>query len=414
MGSVELAVRRDGVFERLFAVKRLHAQHASDPAVRQMFLDEARIAGMLRHQNVVHVSDVGYDESGPYLVMEYVEGVSLADMVKEHRADGRQIPLSVALDIGRQVARGLQAAHELVGADGQPMKLVHRDVSPQNALIGFDGCARLTDFGIAKAAIRVTKTETGVLKGKYGYMSPEALRFEEATQRSDLFSLGIVLFELISGERLFNESGMAAARRILNEDARPLADVRTDVPPSVSALVDALLAREPDRRPQSARKVGDTLRDAARELDGPAVGEYMVSLYGELRESRRARVRQILASIDTGTHRRAITARPSETPTVGLRPSRKSRQPRGLLLAFALLVAAVVAGIAGMMRLPTSHAPPRTPATPATSHRRAVPVTSPESIPDASISVTPTEPTRMRRRARMLERDQRRPWVMEW
>ncbi|HMR78999.1 MAG TPA: serine/threonine-protein kinase, partial [Polyangiaceae bacterium] len=173
MGRVDLAVRKEGSFERLFAVKRLKAEFATDPEVRGMFLDEARIAGLVRHPNVVSVMDIGEDESGPFLVMQYVEGITVAALISEKSA--QPIPMEVALKIVIHAAEGLHAAHELRGADGTPLQLVHRDVSPQNIMVGFDGVSLVTDFGIAKAMGRTSRTSTGVLKGKLGYLAPEQL-----------------------------------------------------------------------------------------------------------------------------------------------------------------------------------------------------------------------------------------------
>jgi serine/threonine protein kinase len=192
MGQVDLAVRREGNFERLFAIKRLRPELSSDVEVRSMFLDEARIAGLVRHPNVVSIVDVGEDDSGPLAVMEFVDGISVAELLA--KSDVHPLPLDLALRIAREVAEGLHAAHELRSADGAPLELVHRDVSPQNILLGFDGIARVTDFGVAKALGRVSQTSTGVLKGKLGYISPEQLRFEEPDRRADLFALGVVLF----------------------------------------------------------------------------------------------------------------------------------------------------------------------------------------------------------------------------
>ena len=221
MATVDLAVRREGTFLRLHAVKRLHSHLLDDADVRAMFLEEARIAGLLRHPNVVSVTDVGEDAAGPFLVMDYVEGVSVAALIEHTRAQAELVPLDVALRIAIDVARGLHAAHELTAPDGRPLSLVHRDVSPQNVLLGFDGVARVTDFGIAKAMGRSARTSTGILKGKLGYMAPEQLRFSGQDRRSDLFAFGVVLYELLTARRLYpGQRGEETARRILEDRLR--------------------------------------------------------------------------------------------------------------------------------------------------------------------------------------------------
>lgn len=260
MGQVDLAVRREGNFERLFAIKRLRPELSSDAEVRSMFLDETRIAGLVRHPNVVSIVDVGEDESGPLAVMEFVDGISVAELLA--KSDVHPLPLDLALRIALQVAEGLHAAHELHSADGTPLELVHRDVSPQNILLGFDGIARVTDFGVAKALGRISQTSTGVLKGKLGYISPEQLRFEEPDRRADLFALGVVLFELLTGQRLYrSQESMDGPRRILTEAPPDLADYRDDAEPELVALLFELLAKQREARPENAKVV-------ARRIEG--------------------------------------------------------------------------------------------------------------------------------------------------
>lgn len=219
MGRVDVVVRHDGQFRRLYALKRLHTQYRNDEAFRAMFLDEARIAGLLRHPNAVSVLDVGEDDHGPFLVMDYVDGIPLSSILRRVRKGGDHIPVQLIVSIVAQAAHGLHAAHELQNYDGTPLGLVHRDVSPQNILVSFNGIVQMTDFGVAKALGRVTKTQSGVLKGKYGYMSPEQLRFQEIDRRSDVFALGVVLFELLAGRRLYGEGGNTPAPRRIRRGA---------------------------------------------------------------------------------------------------------------------------------------------------------------------------------------------------
>ncbi|MBN8611286.1 MAG: protein kinase [Deltaproteobacteria bacterium] len=268
MGRVDLSSRREGTFERLYAVKHLHAHVREDAEMRAMFLDEARIAGLLRHPNVVSVVDVGEDDEGPFLVMDYVEGVPLTSLVKRSLETETQLPIEVALRIAIDVARGLAAAHDLCDSDGAPLHLVHRDVSPHNVLVGFDGIARVTDFGIAKVLGRQSaQTSTGILKGKLGYMSPEQLRFHAPDRRSDLFSLGVVLYELLAGRRLYRGSeGESAALRILEEPPPDLADARDDAPPALVGLLFALLAKDPADRPSDAHAVEHALEEVLADL----------------------------------------------------------------------------------------------------------------------------------------------------
>ena len=284
MGYVELCCRREGRFIRWAARKRLHAQLRSDPVFRTMFMDEARVAGLVRHPNVVSVSDVGEDGDGPYLIMDYVEGVSLSRLFRQAARDRRQVPLQVAVRICKDAAIGLHAAHEVRAEDGSPLNLVHRDVSPQNVLIGFDGSVRVTDFGIAKALGNANQTTAGVLKGNMGYLSPEQLRFEEPDRRSDLFSLGVTLYELLSGERLYsNKAGFEGTRRILSEPAPDIRAVRPEVPEAAGRAAAGDAVQGDDRTPRDGaggrgppggdpgRPAGDGRLDHGRRLHGPAL-----------------------------------------------------------------------------------------------------------------------------------------------
>ncbi|MFL5308470.1 MAG: serine/threonine-protein kinase [Polyangia bacterium] len=293
MGYVELCCRREGRFIRWAARKRLHAQLRSDPVFRTMFMDEARVAGLVRHPNVVSVSDVGEDADGPYLIMDYVEGVSLSRLFRQAGRDGRQVPLQVAVRICKDAAIGLHAAHEVRAEDGSPLNLVHRDVSPQNVLIGFDGSVRVTDFGIAKALGNASQTTAGVLKGNMGYLSPEQLRFEEPDRRSDLFSLGVTLYELLSGERLYsNKAGFEGTRRILSEPAPDIRAVRPEAPEAVAKLLLEMLSKATTGRPATALEVAARLEGilvALLATEGSmTVADYMERHFSAARDRHRA------------------------------------------------------------------------------------------------------------------------------
>lgn len=266
MGEVEIALRQEGDFRRLYAIKRLLPHLRDDEEVREMFLAEARIAGLIRHSNVVSVLDVGDDERGPFLVMDYIEGVPVSVAIRKHRQIEEPLPLQLVLRIIAEAARGLHAAHELYEPDGTPRPIVHRDVSPQNILLGFDGVTRVTDFGVAKALGHLAQTDDGVLKGKVGYMSPEQLQYKPLDGRSDLFSLAVVLYELLTCERLYGPSSdMPAPRRILEESPPDLGEERADLPPELVALCFQLFAKDPNHRPVTAKEVADRL-DAIRAM----------------------------------------------------------------------------------------------------------------------------------------------------
>lgn len=303
MGRVDLTVlHAKGQFRRLFAVKRIHAIFRGDTSFRTMFMDEARLAGLIHHPNVVSVLDVGEDGDGPYFVMEYIEGVTVNDLLAHVRRSGLMLPVQLCCLIASDAAKGLHAAHTLRTHDGERLQIVHRDISPQNILIGFDGVVRVTDFGIAKALGRQTETEGGVLKGKLGYMAPEQLRFEELDQRSDIYSLGVVLFEMLTGARLFPSSSgeNERARLILSSPPPDIGEIRDDVPPALQALLLRVLAKSRDQRPGDADWVIKQLKpiiDEAIKVEGQIeLGEYVLELFSDRRETVRAMVAQAIDS----------------------------------------------------------------------------------------------------------------------
>lgn len=365
LGVVDLVMRRDAAFERLYAMKRLHPQYLEDATIRAMFLEEARIAGLLQHPNVVAVHDFGEDSYGPFLVMDYIEGVSLSTAMTQ-LTEGEMFPVQLCIKLAIQVARGLHAAHELTSHDGQRLVLVHRDVSPQNILIGFDGVVKIIDFGIAKILGVDTLTSTGVLKGKLGYMSPEQLRYEAIDRRSDLFALGVVLFEMLGSERLYDpRSSSNTPHRILNESPPDISDLRRDVPPSLVQLLFDLLAKNREDRPADALVVARRLEAIAEEIgedEEPLELEtFLDESYSPLRATLRERVRKAVAGLpadidappwdtqtpDEGTHANTIPMLPSPPRMVTKRRNR-------LIVALALVVllssvAIVVLGVGSLM-----------------------------------------------------------------
>jgi serine/threonine-protein kinase len=332
MGYVEVAMRQEGRFRRLYAVKRLHLHHRGDAGFRAMFMDEARVAGLVRHPNVVSVLDVGEDDDGPFLVMDYVDGVSLGAIIAGLRPADAPLPLALCVTVASQVARGLHAAHELRGEAGELLSLVHRDVSPQNILVGFDGTARVTDFGIAKAFGNVNRTATGLLKGNVGYMSPEQLRFETADRRSDLFSLGVVLFEALARKRLYrNTEPNLSARRILTEPPPDIHEIRADAPPELVQLLFELLAKETDLRPDSALEVAERLEGMLTLMDATDgrfdLATFLGASFGEAREQRRREIAEALAAVEAAP---TAEAEPIRVAPVAARARAGSMPPGGV------------------------------------------------------------------------------------
>jgi eukaryotic-like serine/threonine-protein kinase len=248
---------------RLFAIKRAHAHLLDDPVFRKMFVAEARLASKIHHPNVVAVQDVEELPDELLLVMDYVEGIALSDL-RENAVDAR-----AATRIVLDACAGLHAAHELVGDDGEPLAIVHRDVSPHNILVGTDGIARLTDFGIAKSTVHTSgATATGGLKGKLGYMAPEYVETGKADRRADVFALGAVLWECLTGERLFQASTeLELMKQVARCEVIPPSQRLSSSPADLDDVVTKALARSPDDRFASAADFAEALESAARKAD---------------------------------------------------------------------------------------------------------------------------------------------------
>jgi eukaryotic-like serine/threonine-protein kinase len=369
MGYVELCCRREGRFLRWCGRKRIHESYRTDLRFRSMFMDEARLAGLVRHPNVVGVSDVGEDDDGPYFIMDYVEGVSLSRAIRQTVRSGHAIPMQVAIRICREVALGLHAAHEVRSEDGTVLQLVHRDVSPQNVLIGFDGSVRVTDFGIAKALGNASQTNAGVLKGNMGYLSPEQLRFEEPDRRSDIFSLGVTLYELLSGARLYpNTDGFDGTRRILSEPPPDIGEVRNDVPPELVELLFEMLAKDRYARPTTAQEIGGRLEAILAPLiaeeGSVTIGDFMDQHFALERQQHRAFLAEHLKRLDDDARTMSLSMAALPTPPPMAPPAPGLSARSGKRLGWLSLAAATAGSVFLLARVGSgSRSPPTSTAT---------------------------------------------------
>jgi len=267
MATVFVARARGAAgFSRLVAVKRAHPFVAADAALRRSLVTEAHIASAIHHPHVVSVLDVELQGDDVCLVLDYVEGCSLAELLSRSRRAGTRLPAAVGMRVLLDAAGGLHAAHELCDERGRHLGLVHRDVSPQNILVGLDGHARLTDFGIAKIADDIHHTATGVLKGKVSYMAPEYLESKAFDARSDQYALAVVAWETLTSTRLFSgDSDMEVMRHIAHGRAEPPSAVRADLAPFDDVFARAL-AHDPADRFASVQAFAAALEDRARHL----------------------------------------------------------------------------------------------------------------------------------------------------
>ena len=302
-------------FSKTVAIKKMHPNFAQDPRSLAMFLDEARVSGRINHPNVVAVFDVIADLGEAYLVMEYVDGEPLAALNQNLSVQGKRIPVPIAAHIVRNALYGLHAAHEATDDQGEPLELVHRDVSPQNILVGTDGVGRVLDFGIAKAIGRLQNSENGQLKGKIAYMAPEQLLGQAIDRRADVFAAGVVLWEALAGKRLFAANNSAASLYQVLESRIPLlSEFVPDLPPALVASVAKATCRDPRGRFDSALEFAREIENCVPLIPEHVVGQWVQDVSGEHLESRRARFRAIEAApLEPDTSGGPITVQASPT-----------------------------------------------------------------------------------------------------
>mgnify|MGYP001500085282 CR=1 FL=1 len=267
-------------FSRTVAIKSMHPQLAKDPAFRAMFIDEANLTARIKHPNVVPTLDIVASSTKLLIVMEYVEGVSLSVLLRAARAQNRKLPVPVVVAIVRDMLEGLHAAHELTDDAGAPLSVVHRDVSPQNLLVGVDGIARVVDFGVAKATGRSYQTQTGEIRGKVGYMAPEQMFGEAIDRRVDVYASGVVLWEALVTDRLFNAPTDAALILVVMQG--------TVTPPSLARgerlpeALDQLVRRALSRDPQSRFATAAEMLKELLAIATPASREEVAQVVREL------------------------------------------------------------------------------------------------------------------------------------
>ena len=309
-------------FSRTVAIKRLHAQFASDPEFVSMFLDEARLAARIRHPNVVPTLDVVATGGELFLVMEYVPGESIARLARTLRENHEALPTRILSAIMAGVLHGLHAAHEAKDERGAPLGIVHRDMSPQNVLVGTDGVARVLDFGVAKAAGRMQTTREGQIKGKLAYMPPEQLRGAEVGRQSDIYAAGVMLWELVTGRRLFagDNEGAIVAKILDGRVEAPskvlmqgmsghatIADGTFITLQTLDATILRALAMDPADRFSTAREMALEIERKLVPATGSEVADWVEHIASEVLITRATMV----AEIESSTSLSAAEARDS-------------------------------------------------------------------------------------------------------
>jgi len=310
MATVHVGRLRGAVgFAKTVAIKRLHPQYARNAEFVSMFVDEARLAARIRHPNVVQTLDVVTGDGELFLVMEYIQGEPLSRLNRLMRVSGERIPHPIVVSIMAGALHGLHAAHETRDEHGRSLDLVHRDVSPQNIMVGVDGLARVLDFGIARAAGRVHTSQNRKLKGKLGYIAPEQVQSGTVTRQADIYSASVVLWEVLTGQRLFhgdNQSTVIA--QVLAGEIRRPSEVADGIPEALDDVVMKGLARDPEQRYATAREMALALEVACGGASVASVSSWLEGVAGESLTTRADKVARYERSSDISelSHLRAM------------------------------------------------------------------------------------------------------------
>lgn len=345
-------------FEKLVAIKKILPHLADQEDFVSAFIDEARLAAFLHHRNIVQIFDFGEMAGGYFISMEYLSGKPLRTLMNFAGKSDARLPLGMALFIIAEICVGLDYAHNLKNFSGAPLGIVHRDIGPQNIFITYDGQVKIIDFGIARATSHNTVTTVGSLKGKIAYMSPEQASGKEIDHRSDIFSVGIILYELVTGRHLYTaeDSGQQLA---LAADGRfvPARELNASLPPLLYDILDKALAREPDDRYQTTGELWADLERCAKETEAFATARelalFMAQFFKADMEQEEAALRQdVSVELPPETYPDAVPDSDLE-PTVLLArekhvPEFKVREPRPHRLIFLLVVVVLVLGMGGV------------------------------------------------------------------
>jgi serine/threonine protein kinase len=296
MAEIFLAKLRgvDG-FEKNVVVKRLLAHLSDMPEVIDMFRDEARLAAQLLHPNVVQIHELGFAEGCYFIAMEYLAGEDFSTLLRTSSKRREWVPIPVVLRVIIDAALGLHFAHEFCDAKGQPLGIVHRDISPSNLFITYSGQVKVVDFGIARAESRLATTTAGMVKGKYQYMSPEQASSGQVDRRTDIYALGVSLYEALTLRRAFSrDSDLAVLKAVMGNDYLPPLEVRPDLPPALAAAVVKAMAVDPKDRFQTAGEMAQVLEqylvDSREALGNAALGEWLKGFFGPERTVEKTRI----------------------------------------------------------------------------------------------------------------------------
>jgi serine/threonine-protein kinase len=281
-------------FRKQVAIKRVLPHLSSKKKFISMFLDEARLSAQLSHSNCVQVFDIGVGDAAFFIVMEFVDGANLKTIIEHLKKTGRDFPVEAAVYLALEICKGLTYAHELTDTNGVPLHIVHRDMSPPNVLVTKHGEVKIVDFGLAKANSQLEKSEPGIIKGKFSYLSPEAAMGQDVDARTDIFAVGIILWELLAAQRLFlGETDFQTVKKVQASQVPSISQINKKVPPELERIINRALAREPGQRFLTARALGQELSKFMFRFGVP-VSTFDIEqlVQGTMRERQRYRPQQ--------------------------------------------------------------------------------------------------------------------------
>jgi serine/threonine protein kinase len=278
-------------FRKQVAIKRVLPHLSEKKKFIAMFLDEARLSAQLSHSNCVQVFDIGVGDNAFFIVMEYVDGANLKGIAESVKKQGKDFPVPAAAWVAHEICKGLSYAHELTDQNGMPMNLVHRDMSPPNVLVTKYGEVKIVDFGLAKASSQLEKSEPGIIKGKFSYLSPEAALGQEVDKRTDIFAVGIILWELLAGQRLFlGDTDFQTVKKVQVAQVPPISQINRKVPPELERIVNKALAKDMLARYGTSRELGQDLSRFMFSYGEPISSYDIASIVqGTMREKQRVR-----------------------------------------------------------------------------------------------------------------------------
>ncbi len=340
-------------FDRLVAIKAMR-RNVADRSHVEAFFDEARLTARISHPNVVETHELGEHQGAPFIVMQLIQGTSLAKLLDKLSDDGELLPIELGMWITAQTALGLHSAHELTSTEGAALHVVHRDVSPHNILLSYDGRVYVADFGVAKLTANEGVTASGVIKGKFGYMSPEQAEAKDVDRRTDIFALGIVLHEALTGAKLFStDTPAATVLRVVRDEAPDVRDARAEVPDDVAAIAARCLEKDPDKRFDTAAEVAEALRRVGRAHglvgDEQELSRILSKAFSGDRDGLRERIRGASSpsherpSIPDDERTLSDTAEVESTEAAAILPAPEKRTSSRLALA------AVLAGVTAVI-----------------------------------------------------------------